>query len=428
MTSWLQSFFPLFSVVSILMLFAAPASAYNNSVECIEKLFPHSVNYDQIPPEIWRYCQAKWDSTPIIEFSKNRKSAGIDTPDLFSGIEKYLISKLYTMLDNDANSRNILDFDRLFKFGAIALYVMPNMDAGDKNNLALMLPALNKIKEQIKEDTILSKRKGINTQIVLSFNPYTLLVTNELYDITLKDLLLSDFIRHNYLSITRYMSLPTNYSFVATYDEIKSLYFLSFYISLMKSEQRKLKKYWGLTDDKGKDRIFLIYIGDKFLELSSCKLPIDVTAMYCAGDDAVFVRSGADKEPAAATPFRFMSAQVFHEIAHGFLNPPNDKERAFLSEAMATARGERMLRVLIAAEEAIKSKEKDLAVEGKNRFLFIQMNTVQMTGKEIKLFCNFIKNSYSGNDLYRYMTLSYNNFNLLPGDELDKAYSIAFSV
>lgn len=72
----------------------------------------------------------------------------------------------------------------------------------------------------------------------------------------------------------------------------------------------------------------------------------NVHGRYCPIEDRVMVVD--DREPTLDASLG-MSAPIFHELAHAYLNPTDANEYPFVTEGLATAFGERMMRATVAA-------------------------------------------------------------------------------
>lgn len=419
-------------------------------LRCLKDMFPFA-SPEQAPPEVWRYCQANWNSEVISQFNKKRISEDVDVRDIVPDSISEIVGHIYKEMDNlDYERRKLVDFERYFKFQLVYLYADRFPVEFKKTALSGKERIVEKLHDVLKKDTVLLKRKGTLSSFLISFEPTSYLVTADLSDVTAENLIDSDLARVQRVHGIDMSSLPGNYGFVAHPSELPSLYYLSGYMSLMNDWRERSLNYWGRGKSEEKNKAVTIYLGDDTLNLSSCEIPKKIEAIYCHNDRSVFVRSRPPGTKADTSAFHLMSPQAFHEIAHAFLNPSGAHEKPFLSEAIATAQGERAMRLLSAAEQAMRGTQKQIdttkahlntiasVMSGASipqsetdivqEFIRQKMKSVPLTITETRMLCTFSQQQTTGKQLFKYLTLSSHSFNALPADQSQHAYALAWAI
>ena len=200
-------------------------------------------------------------------------------------------------------------------------------------------------------------RKGAQ-DLLVSIDPEVHVVTGSLSNISVRDLAGSFAIfasmPEDYRAL--FSAGPEKFAMVFSEEERLDALILTATVNLLLLEAAQLEEA-GLELARPQDHLsdfaLWIFLGNDVESDRHCgttSVSINV-AFYCEKSNSLYAPTMQEMQESGANSeyFKLLTAQLFHELYHAFLNPKAADRSAFIAEVLATGRGELVARINHAA-------------------------------------------------------------------------------
>lgn len=363
--------------------------------DCLRQNFGQAIAAGmQIPPEVRVFCGYRWNLESLKALRASLESEGINRETLLSLAnpkDRGLITTLSAEMHNMRTPPGLLDIWELTSL-PLAREMMRDTEVAQKISDAVgndLAQSLKNIGQKIDWSAKISE-SGLRRQVLYFSNQNVSFTSSLAMDLTIEELaqlmvlqssdpsqlpgfgtpigeIYNNFIRQGiHPRHAAPIGMLDMYASVlqAISEGIEGVYQWRPVTNQQRSPQRPLEIFWTPS-----------------IPASWCpSAGASAHGQYCPSLDRIFVKSntGAKKEEY----LNVLDAEIFHELAHAYLNSSNAFDAPFITEGIATANGERTRRSVVAATSTMQNLPIDFSTSVLNSFSISHQMTVASTDSQ----------------------------------------------